>query len=92
MGDLFIPGVFFETVRREKVTNFTGVPTMLLMLLGYKHKLDYDLSTLRYICFGGGIMPVQKIKELISIFPTVGFVQTYGYGCSGLRADRRRIR
>lgn len=75
---VFMPKQFFEIVEQERITNFTGVPTMLLMLLDYRYANKYDYSTLRYICFGGGIMPIEKLKQLIVKYPTVGFVHTYG--------------
>lgn len=78
LDNIFVPKLFFQTVEEEKITNFTGVPTMLLMLLEYRYYDKYDFSTLRYICFGGGIMPVDKLKQLIVKYPTVGFVHTYG--------------
>ena len=78
MDGMFMPYMFFKLVQDEKITNFTGVPSMLLMLLNYRNKHKYDISSLKYICFGGGNMPVEKLKQLIETFPSVGFVQTYG--------------
>jgi long-chain acyl-CoA synthetase len=78
MHTMFVPKQFFQIVEKEKITNFTTVPSVLLLLLQYKNKTLYDYSSLRYICFGGGIMPVDKLRELITTFPSVGFVQTYG--------------
>lgn len=78
LDGVFWPKHFFEIVQAEKVTNFTGVPSMLLMLLDYRYANNYDITFLRYICFGGGNMPIDKLKLLIKKFKTVGFVQTYG--------------
>ena len=78
LDGVFWPKRFFEIIQKEKVTNFTGVPSMLLMLLDYRYANSYDITSLRYICFGGGNMPVDKLKLLIEKFKTVGFVQTYG--------------
>ncbi len=78
LEDMFLPNKFFNLVQREKITNFTGVPSMLLMLLTYKNSSKYDTTSLRYICFGGGNMPVEKLRMLIDLFPHTGFVQTYG--------------
>lgn len=75
---IFLPHIFFEFIERHKITNFTGVPSMLLMLLSYRNRGMHDVTALRYICFGGGVMPIDKLKELIFAFPTVGFVHTYG--------------
>ncbi len=78
LDTLFLPKFFFKTVQNEKITNFTGVPSMLLMLLEYRYINEYDFSSLRYICFGGGRMPVEQLQKLIQVFKSVGFVQTYG--------------
>lgn len=75
---MFLPNKFFDIVQREKITNFTGVPSMLIMLLTYKNSSKYDTSSLRYICFGGSNMPIEKLRLLINLFPHSGFVQTYG--------------
>lgn len=78
MDGMFIPKSFFKIVSDERITNFTGVPSMLIMLMKYRYKDKYDISSLRYVCFGGGTMPVEKLKEIIESFPSIGFVQTYG--------------
>lgn len=51
---------------------------MLLMLLNYRYYYNYDFTSLRYICFGGGIMPIEKLRQLIYKYKSVGFVHTYG--------------
>lgn len=78
LDSIFLPKQFFQKIQQEIITNFTGVPSMLLMLLDYKYSANYDFSSLRYICFGGGKMPVEKLKLLILKYPSIGFVQTYG--------------
>ncbi len=78
LDSVFLPKQFFQIVEKEKITSFTGVPSMLLMLLDYRYSEKYDFSSLRYACFGGGKMPVEKLKQLIEKYPSVGFVQTYG--------------
>ncbi len=78
LNSIFLPKQFFQTVEKEKITNFTAVPSMLMMILQYRYFQKYNLRSLRYICFGGGKMSPEKIKELIEKFPNVGFIQTYG--------------
>lgn len=78
MDGLFMPKEFFKIIHVEKITNFTGVPTILLMILSYRNNKKYYISSLRYICFGGGNMPIEKLKVLIELFPNIGFIQTYG--------------
>ncbi len=78
LESVFLPKQFFQIVERECITNFTAVPSMLLILLNYRYYSDYNFSSLRYICFGGGKMPVNKLSELIKKYESIGFVQTYG--------------
>lgn len=78
MKSIFMAKSFFQLVENDRITNFTAVPTMLLLLLEYKNKTKYDISSLRFICFGGGHIPKEKLKLLIDIFNSVGFIQTYG--------------
>ena len=78
MDGIFTPLKFFKTVQKENITNFTAVPTMLLLLLAYENFKKYSCKSLKYICFGGGPMPKDKLKRLIEKYDSVGFVQTYG--------------
>lgn len=77
-NNIFMPKRFFEIVQNEKITNFTAVPSMLLMLLEYRYWDKYDISSLRYVCFGGSKLPEEKLYTLINRFKTVKFIQTYG--------------
>lgn len=78
LDGVFLPKKFFQIVQDMSITNFTGVPSMLLMLLDYKNSHKYNIASLRMICFGGGKMPVNKLRLLIEKYCTVDFIQTYG--------------
>ena len=78
LNNMFFPKLFFQTVQDECITNFTGVPSMLLMLLEYRYTDKYDINSLKYICFCLGKMPVDKLEILIRKFSSIVFVQTYG--------------
>lgn len=75
---MFYPKKIFGIIESEKITNFTGVPTMLLMLLNYRYYKNYDLSTLHTITFGGSGIPLDKLTELINRYPDIAFIHTYG--------------
>ena len=49
---------------------------MLFLTINMKKK--YATSSLRYLCFGGGLMPVDKLHKIIEYFDSTGIVQTYG--------------
>jgi long-chain acyl-CoA synthetase len=78
LDSIFLPKQFFSTIEKEKITNFTAVPSMLLMMLEYRYFNRYNIDSLKYICFGGGSMPPEKLMILINRFPGIQFVQTYG--------------
>lgn len=78
MDALFTAGYFFKLVEKHKVTNFTGVPTMMTLLADNKNSKGHDISSLRFICFGGAPTPVHVIKQLIMSFPQTAFIHMYG--------------
>ena len=45
LDGMFLPKKFFQTVQDERITNFTGVPSMLLMLLEYRYIDKYDICS-----------------------------------------------
>lgn len=78
LDSMFFPKNFFAIVQKEKITGFTAVPSMLYMVVEYRHSDKYDFSSLRYVCFGGGKMSVEKLSQIMNKLPNVNFVQTYG--------------
>jgi long-chain acyl-CoA synthetase len=51
---------------------------MFALLDAYAYLEKYDLRSLRYICFGGGVVSLTTLKSLMAKMPATGFVQTYG--------------
>ena len=78
MDGFFFPKTFCELVCSKKITNFTAVPTMLIMLLSYRYCRHYMLDSLRFICFGGGTISIGQICEIMNKFPQINFIHTYG--------------
>lgn len=74
----FTPRKFLQLIDKEKCTNTTCVPSMLFLVVKSCKREKFDLSTLRYLCFGGGIMPVDMLKKITSFFDKTGIIQTYG--------------
>ncbi len=65
----FEPGAVLDTVARERVTVFEGVPTMYVGLLGHTDRDRVDVSTLRVCVSGGSALPVEVLR---------GFEQSFG--------------
>ena len=78
MDGIFMPRTFFKLIARERITHFTAVPTMLIMLLNYKYYDNYDYSSLKIILYGGAKMPFNIIKKLKDKYFSINFCQTYG--------------
>jgi long-chain acyl-CoA synthetase len=75
----FDPGEALETMARDGVTHFYGVPTMYGALLHHPGHEDYDLSTLRVCMTGGSSMPVEVLRGFEDAF---GAIVLEGYGLS----------
>lgn len=66
-----------ELVERERVTQFSMVPTMATALVNHPNLCDYDLSSLNYVGIGGAASPVGLIRE---IEQKIGCRAYAGYG------------
>jgi fatty-acyl-CoA synthase len=70
-------GVAAELIKRNRVTNTTMVPTMVVDLLSSPDIASYDLSSLRRIGGGGAAMPAaiaQKLHDLCGL----SYIEGYG--------------
>ncbi len=75
----FDPVKAFEVIQRDKVTAFSGVPTMYFYLLNHPDRKNYDLSTLRICSSGGSAIPVETLQAWQR---ETGVTVLEGYGLS----------
>src|SRR5258708_10919631 len=75
----FDPVKAFEVIQRDRVTTFSGVPTMYFYLLNHPDRKKYDLSTLRICNSGGSALPVEVLQAWEREF---GIKILEGYGLS----------
>jgi long-chain acyl-CoA synthetase len=75
----FDPGEALETIQRDRVTHFYGVPTMFGALLHHPEREKYDVSSLRTCITGGASMPVEVLRGFEQAF---GAIVLEGYGLS----------
>ena len=75
----FEPGETLETMQRDRVTHFYGVPTMFGALLHHPDRERYDTSSLRTCITGGASMPVEVLRGFEDAF---GAKVMEGYGLS----------
>ncbi|MFC4950734.1 long-chain-fatty-acid--CoA ligase [Pseudonocardia sp. GCM10023141] len=73
----FDPTVVLETMQRDRVTVFEGVPTMYIALLNHPDLATYDLSAMRVGISGGAPIPAEVIDEFERTFDTV-ILEGYG--------------
>src|SRR5487761_628434 len=85
----FDPENFCATVERHRVTNAWLVPTQIKMLLSYDGLEKWDLSSLRWIAYGGSPMYVEDLKQALQRIGPV-FVQIYGQGETPMTATYLR--
>jgi long-chain acyl-CoA synthetase len=75
----FDPGEALETMQRDGVTHFYGVPTMFGALLHHPERESFDTSSLRNCITGGASMPVEVLHGFEQAF---GAKVLEGYGLS----------
>lgn len=72
------PYQVIQTMVREKVTGFPGVPTIFAILLDMKNLDRIDFSSLRYITNTAAVLPPAYIQKLRKMFPHVRLYSMYG--------------
>lgn len=93
--DKFEPAAVLDTLERERITMFFGVPTMYQFLLRLPDLGERDLSSWRTGMFGAAPMPPTAVDELTRVLPHVNFLQMCGQteaGPSGIFADCDQVR
>ena len=64
LEERFIPDAILEMIEREKITIFTGVPTMFTFFAHSPRLKDFDYSSLRIFGSGGASIPVEIIDRI----------------------------
>ncbi len=72
------PNTILETMQRENVTGFAGVPSHYAILLRKSALRSYPLPSLRYVTQAGGAMSTALISEFREIVPHARFFVMYG--------------
>jgi len=65
-----------EIVEKERITAFSGVPTMVLEMLSHPDRQKRDISSLKYVGSGGSSPPAgvaQDVKVKMNAIPTQGY-------------------
>ena len=75
---LRFPASVTELVERERVTIWYSVPYLLEQLTIRGALPDRDLSSLRWVLFGGESYPHLALAELMHLLPNASFSNVYG--------------
>jgi acyl-CoA synthetase (AMP-forming)/AMP-acid ligase II len=65
-------------IKKEKVTGFPIVPTIVAMIFKSVDLRSFDLSSLRYMTNTGAAFPVEHIKKLRNLIPHVQIYSMFG--------------
>jgi long-chain acyl-CoA synthetase len=71
-----------KLIQDEKATHISVVPTHVVAMLAAPDVKKYDVSSLKYIWYGGSPMPLEVLKRGLATFGNV-FGQGYGQSESG---------
>lgn len=76
--NLLFPHLLMDTIARERITGFSGVPSTFALLLERVKLADYDLSSLRYLTQAGGAMSPALTRRLRAALPHARLFVMYG--------------
>jgi acyl-CoA synthetase (AMP-forming)/AMP-acid ligase II len=76
--NMVFPHAVVETIARERVSGFSGVPSTFALLLSRVDLGRHDLSSLRYVTQAGGPMTVALTQRLLSAIPNARLFVMYG--------------
>ncbi|MFZ5638691.1 MAG: class I adenylate-forming enzyme family protein [Pseudomonadota bacterium] len=76
--NLLFPHLLMDTIARERISGFSGVPSTFALLLERVKLADYDLSSLRYLTQAGGAMSPTLTRRLRAALPHARLFVMYG--------------
>ena len=88
--EVFDPEEALRLIERERVTIFSGVPTMFITILGHPGFRDYNLRSLRTGTIGAAPVPVEMMRKILDREHGLGMDATVVYGLTEATADKIR--
>jgi long-chain acyl-CoA synthetase len=71
-----------KTIQDERATHMDFVPTHLVAMLNLPDLKKYDISSMKFLWYGGSPMPLEVLKKGMKVFGPL-FAQGYGQSESG---------
>jgi fatty-acyl-CoA synthase len=78
--EVFDPEEAMRLIQQERVTIFSGVPTMFITVLGHPRFKDYDLRSLRTGTIGASPVPIEMMRRILDREHGLGMDATVVYG------------
>lgn len=78
--ETFEPEEALRLIQQERVTIFSGVPTMFITVLGHPRFKEYDLRSLRTGTIGAAPVPVEMMRRILDREHGLGMDATVVYG------------
>jgi long-chain acyl-CoA synthetase len=72
------PEVALDLIERERVTAFSGVPTMAWEIINSESLARRDLSSVMSFGGGGAAAPPELVRRIHELFPSTGVATGYG--------------
>jgi long-chain acyl-CoA synthetase len=72
------PEVALDLIERERVTSFSGVPTMAWEIMNSETLARRDLSSVMSFGGGGAAAPPELVRRIHEFFPSTGVATGYG--------------
>lgn len=66
------------TIQKEKTTAYGAAPSMYILIMNHPKFKDYDTSSLKYLSYGGSVMPVEVMKQIFENWPKARLMNSYG--------------
>lgn len=77
-AEVKMPVSLSQLIEREAITIWYSVPLALSQLLTAGFLETRNLSSLRWVLFGGEVFPIDKLNKLIALLPQAIFSNVYG--------------
>jgi fatty-acyl-CoA synthase len=78
--ETFDPEAAMRLIQDERVTVFSGVPTMFITILGHPRFHEYDVASLRTGTIGAAPVPIEMMRRILDREHGLGMDATVVYG------------
>lgn len=74
----YVPMALVEFLRRERITIWYSVPSVLILMMEQGELLERDAADLRCILFAGEPFPIKHLRVLYETWSTIRYLNLYG--------------